>query len=381
MVMFFRKLKIIFIGFFIFYLFFLVFPQHYSQSYAAEGDPCCTSGNCGFGYTCVNIPSACNIIQNPGICVQSQQECNAFNHCPSGYACVDYVCVPIGGGSGGGVSCATLNAPACGTGSCSGGKSCVSLGNQGLCGCASIASAGAGNVDGYSCTNRRIEGWAVWEGHNNEVWVSGVNIPGGDYYYQHLQTYVFRDDINILYNITGNHGFHLYFSASWLDGNSRTIKIYGSPFESLIGQELPGSPITITCAAPTSTPTPTPWVRVNVKDSGGVAVNSSQICGVDCSGTVCVKKTGTYCSANDNSFTFSKFTATNTYLGGRIELTNNLLQPLVVVGVIPSVAGFSETTCNGIGGYCYVWNKNSWTTGGRTVDFVVAIPTNTPTPN
>ena len=130
---------------------------------------------------------------------------------------------------------------------------------------------------------------------------------------------------------------------------------------------------------PTSTPSPTPWIRVNVKNSAGTAVNSSQICGVDCSGSVCVKKTGIYCSVNDNSFTFPKFTATNTYIGGRIALTDNLAQPLTVLGVTPSVVGFVETTCNNIGGYCYVWNKNSWTTGGRTVDFVVAIPTNTPT--
>jgi hypothetical protein len=137
-------------------------------------------------------------------------------------------------------------------------------------------------------------------------------------------------------------------------------------------------------AQPTSTPTPTPtpWIRVNVKDTDGTYHISSGICGVDCTGTICTKKgsTSIYCSSNDASFIFPKFTAINTYIGGRIELTDNLSRPLVVVGVTPSVAGFLETTCNNIEGYCYVWNKNSWTTGGRTVDFVVAIPTNTPTP-
>lgn len=145
---------------------------------------------------------------------------------------------------------------------------------------------------------------------------------------------------------------------------------------------------TCVCRAPsptpsnTPTPSPTPFIRVNVKDTDGTYHSSSGICGVDCSGTVCTKKgaASIYCSANDWNFTFPKFTATNTYIGGRIELTDNQSRPLTVLGVTPSVVGFVETTCNGIGGYCYVWNKNSWTTGGRTVDFVVAIPTNTPTP-
>ena len=131
---------------------------------------------------------------------------------------------------------------------------------------------------------------------------------------------------------------------------------------------------------PIATPTPTPWIRVVVKNPTGTAVNSKQICGVDCSGSVCTKKGAAYCSANDNDFTFSKFNSVNNRLGGRIALADQLNRAFIVVGVTPSVSGFEEPTCNGINGYCYVWNENSWSTGGRTVDFIVASPTPTPTP-
>jgi len=137
---------------------------------------------------------------------------------------------------------------------------------------------------------------------------------------------------------------------------------------------------TCSCVAP---PTPTPWIRVNVKNPTGTPVNSSGICGVDCSGSVCIPKpTGSvYCpNGARNNYTFPKFTATNTYLGGKIALTDNLARPFSVIGVTPSASGFAETTCNGLGGYCYIWNKNGWTTGGRTVDFIVASPTPTTTP-
>ena len=131
---------------------------------------------------------------------------------------------------------------------------------------------------------------------------------------------------------------------------------------------------------PIATPTPTPWIRVVVKNPTGTAVNSKQICGVDCSGSVCTKKGAAYCSANDNDFTFSKFNSVNNRLGGRIALADQLNRAFIVVGVTPSVAGFAENTCNNIGGYCYVWAENSWSTGGRTVNFIVASPTPTPTP-
>jgi hypothetical protein len=52
--------------------------------------------------------------------------------------------------------------------------------------------------------------------------------------------------------------------------------------------------------------------------------------------------------------TLPKFNSFNTRLGGRIALTDNRSQPLVVVGVTPSVVGVVENTCNRIGGYCYV---------------------------
>jgi len=128
---------------------------------------------------------------------------------------------------------------------------------------------------------------------------------------------------------------------------------------------------------PTPTRTPTPWIKVNVKNKDGTWHTSSQICGVDCSGTSCTKKTA-YCSTNDYNYTFPKFNSTNTRLGGRIALTDQSGRNLVVVGVTPSVSGFPENTCNGIGGYCYVWTETSWYTGGRTVNFIVATPTPTP---
>ena len=124
-------------------------------------------------------------------------------------------------------------------------------------------------------------------------------------------------------------------------------------------------------------PTPTPWIKVNVKNKDGTWHTSSQICGVDCSVTSCTKKTA-YCSTNDYSYTFPKFNSANIRLGGRIALTDQSGRDLVVVGVTPSVSGFPENTCNGIGGYCYVWTETSWTTSGRTVDFIVATPTPTP---
>ncbi len=142
---------------------------------------------------------------------------------------------------------------------------------------------------------------------------------------------------------------------------------------------------TNTPGGPTPTPTPTPasWIRVVVKNSSLVNVPVTGICKIYCTNTVCTKSGTPVCSTNDADYTFPKGTSSATYpdRGGWMSLVSQSGSPLVVVGTTPSVAGRAESTCNGLaaGGSCYVWPWSSWTTGGRTVTFIVATPTPTPT--
>ena len=136
----------------------------------------------------------------------------------------------------------------------------MGVGNQGLCGCSNSPSGGAGYVD-YSCGTHTINGWAVWEDHNNELWINAINTPGSPAYYKHQQTDILRQDVNDLYGITGNHGFSLDFPPEWVDGVTRSVKIGATPNgnvdEAPFGTELPGSPVAITCIPPPVNSAPT----------------------------------------------------------------------------------------------------------------------------
>ena len=132
---------------------------------------------------------------------------------------------------------------------------------------------------------------------------------------------------------------------------------------------------------PTSTPTPTPWIRIRVKNNSGVDVPVSEICQVRCNDVDTCNKNAAACSVNSADFTFQKGPAVVLPdRGGRIELLTQSGSPLTVIGITPSVIGRTETTCNQLGGYCYVWSFGSWSTGGRDAIFIVTTPTPTPTP-
>jgi len=168
----------------------------------------------------------------------------------------DWTC----GGSGGSGSgtCGSFSQPSCGGGTCPNGKTCVGVGNQGLCGCSNTPSGGAGYVD-YTCDPPTINGWACWEDHSSELWINAINTPGSPDYYRHQQTDISRDDVNIVCgNISGNHGFSLDFPPEWVDGVTRSVMI-GAALNSdtPFGTELPGSPVAITCIPPPVNSAPT----------------------------------------------------------------------------------------------------------------------------
>ena len=136
----------------------------------------------------------------------------------------------------------------------------------------------------------------------------------------------------------------------------------------------------ITCSSSTTiiNPSPTPWINVQVHKTNGANQRVSQICRVSCTNSTCTVDNST-CSSNDADFTFPKTGIVNKK-GGRITLVSNTGNDLVVLGITPSVDGKYESTCNSLGGACYGWGGGTWTTGGRTVTFVVATPTPTLTP-
>ena len=136
---------------------------------------------------------------------------------------------------------------------------------------------GVGSVDGYSCTDRTISGWAVRgvgdSAINARVLINAIQFPyiapAGDWVYStdadgnlngkpHLLTNTLRSDINDYYglNADGLHGFSFSFPEEWIDGLSRDVIVAGTGSKKLFGQPLWNSPITITCAA-NSAPTGT----------------------------------------------------------------------------------------------------------------------------
>ena len=113
----------------------------------------------------------------------------------------------------------------------------------------------------YTCDPPSINGWAVWEGQDVNLWINAINVPGSDYYYRHQQTNILRDDVNTLFGIDGEHGFSLDFPPEWVDGVTRSVKIGATPNGNVdevpFGTELPGSPVAITCIPPPANTAPT----------------------------------------------------------------------------------------------------------------------------
>jgi hypothetical protein len=158
---------------------------------------------------------------------------------------------PPGGGGSGGV-CGDLSQPSCGTGTCTGGKVCVGQGAS-ACGCVNPPSGSVvGNVEGYSCTNRTIGGWTAYSSSSANIWAQALLTDpywlGGP-----IQTTIFRQGVNDFYGIDGEHGFAISFPASWIDGVTRSVHVYGSVSADSPVTQLPGSPVSITCAAPANT--------------------------------------------------------------------------------------------------------------------------------
>ena len=157
---------------------------------------------------------------------------------------------PGGGGSGGG--CGSLSQPSCGAGTCTGGKVCVGQGAS-ACGCANPPDGSVvGNVENYSCPNRTINGWTAYSSSSANIWAQALLTSpywlGGP-----LQTNIFRLDVNTAYGIDGYHGFAIPFPASWIDGVTRSVYVYGSVTADSPLTQLPGSPVSITCAPPANT--------------------------------------------------------------------------------------------------------------------------------
>ncbi len=98
MATYFREVKSIFLKAIIACLLTFIFVSQLFGLYAKEGDPCCDSNVCGFGYTCI-APKPCNLAKNPGSCTKSIIECPNGYGCPAGMYCVDYVCVGFGPGT------------------------------------------------------------------------------------------------------------------------------------------------------------------------------------------------------------------------------------------------------------------------------------------
>ena len=95
-----RRIKTVLLGTLIVcFLSFALIPQFFN-AYAIEGDPCCNSNACGFGYTCISIPSPCPKAFNYGSCTKSITQCSPGKlNCPPGQYCVDYICITLGPGT------------------------------------------------------------------------------------------------------------------------------------------------------------------------------------------------------------------------------------------------------------------------------------------
>ena len=122
MATYFREVKSIFLKAIIACLLTFIFVSQLFGLYAKEGDPCCDSNVCGFGYTCI-APINCRLPDNPGSCTKSQTQCSPGTlFCPPGQYCVDYICITLGPGTptpGGGSyeyqRCSAGQALSCGT--------------------------------------------------------------------------------------------------------------------------------------------------------------------------------------------------------------------------------------------------------------------------
>lgn len=139
-------------------------------------------------------------------------------------------------------------------------------------------------------------------------------------------------------------------------------------------------PQTCRCSS-AAVPTPTPWIRTIIQNQGGTPVPVSGISRAFCTTTIpCTNSLAL--SINTADYTFAKTSnLPGIDQGGRITLTSSSGSPLVVLGTTPSIAGTYYPTCNGqSNAACYAWGSTTWTTGGRTVTFIVATPTPAPIP-
>ena len=175
----------------------------------------CTASTSPFSYTCIPDNGTCWGSVNNARCEKDLYgQCQIVSDYPG------YVMIPCGAGNGEG----------------------------------SVYSI-EGNVDGYTCNPRKINGWAVGfkDGvpKNNPRWINAIQWPlvnPSVTWTPHQLTDILRNDVNMYYGITGNHGFSLDFPAEWVDGQSRNVKVGASGQQDIpFGHELSNSPITITC--------------------------------------------------------------------------------------------------------------------------------------
>lgn len=132
--------------------------------------------------------------------------------------------------------------------------------------------------------------------------------------------------------------------------------------------------VIVSVSAATPTPTPIPKVRAVVIDQNSAPYQVNRVCKVSCSSnSSCVANE---CAPDDNRITFSK-TVLGTIpakQGVKIALkSKDGSKDLVFLGVtgVPDTKGTLLNPCPNVGGVCYVWNSNSWTSGVNVARFVV----------
>ncbi|MFH0937266.1 MAG: carbohydrate binding domain-containing protein, partial [Candidatus Daviesbacteria bacterium] len=123
------------------------------------------------------------------------------------------------------------------------------------------------------------------------------------------------------------------------------------------------------------TPTPTPYLRITFKDTSGAnSPQTYQVYSWTC-GSVTGGSFNSGCTFPTADCTLPITDAGYSCVGAVVRNWN--IPNFVGVTPVPSGNGY-ETISNSVLGKLYGWQK--WNTGGRTLNFIVAIPTSTPTP-
>ena len=158
---------------------------------------------CGDGCICNNWQESLDKCLGPSVCESheggeglwsdgSNYYSPIYSSCdgkPTGWGNYghDYVYCPgpCGGGGGGGGTCGSFSQPSCGSGTCPNGKTCVGVGNQGLCRCGGGMPAWAGYHDAY---------FDVQESATCRVvgWITDLNWPDRD-----VLIYIYLDGVHI----------------------------------------------------------------------------------------------------------------------------------------------------------------------------------------